>query len=260
MPSAMTPFSAQDYELVHWTLLRDTLDTLLTCQPGTFKPISYEQMYSAVYKCVCRQYGERLYGDLTAHLASYVDSWRNALVPLDGEEFVIRLHHYLSQYLFALGSVVPIFTYLNRFYVESKLQTDLDTALVRIFAEKLGDELAPRAVELLGRADLASSLAPSVVQALVRNLHRLDGRYADLRPELFARFLPGVGATPMCEDDLERQAEADRRLQEDLRRAGFGTGDQSRKRALPGQGEDGEEDGGGGGGGTGGGGGGGGQQ
>ena len=32
--------------------------------PSEVKPFSYEVMYSAVYKCVCRHHSERLYSDL----------------------------------------------------------------------------------------------------------------------------------------------------------------------------------------------------
>ncbi len=45
------------------------------------------------------------------------------------------------------------------------------------------------------------------------------------------RYLPCL-LPPMSAADLEAQAEADRRLQEQLRLGGFGPGDQSRKRGL----------------------------
>ena len=53
--------SPDSYDRQYWSVLRGTLDSLLHCAPGTFKAISYEQMYSAVYKCVCRQMSEKLY-------------------------------------------------------------------------------------------------------------------------------------------------------------------------------------------------------
>ncbi len=143
----MTPFTAEDYAKVHWPLLRDTLDMLFTLPPGSYKPISYEQMYTAVYKCVCRGFGEHLYRDLAAHTALRVDAWRADLAGLaEGREFVLRLHAHLGQFLVALESVVPIFTYLNRFYLEAKLQTELNTELLLIFTRKLGDEAVPKAI------------------------------------------------------------------------------------------------------------------
>ena len=76
----------QEYENIFWPQLREALDILLVNQttPGTendisdfcvdgrvatsCQRISFEQMYSAVYKCVCNQYSERLYNDLISHV------------------------------------------------------------------------------------------------------------------------------------------------------------------------------------------------
>ncbi len=185
----MTPFSAEDYEQLHWSLLRDTLETLLSRPQGSFKAISYEQMYSAVYKCVCRQYGERLFEDLTAHLAGQVGVWRSDLEARRDcpSDLVHALHRHLAQYRFALASIVPIFTYLNRFYVETKLHTDLDTVLRGIFVQGLGDDFIPRAVQALARADFSPPVQPSVMHELVNNIHNLDQKYANENPQLFSR-------------------------------------------------------------------------
>ena len=81
-PSGMTNMTPDDYRDIFWSMLRDAIDQMLTHPPGSYKPISYEQvghekylksidmvlsdvqMYSAVYKCVCKQYSEQLYLDL----------------------------------------------------------------------------------------------------------------------------------------------------------------------------------------------------
>ena len=72
----------EDYDNVFWPQLREALDVLLLNTPcpnssintgvttvgTTCQRISFEQMYSAVYKCVCKQYSERLYQDLLDHV------------------------------------------------------------------------------------------------------------------------------------------------------------------------------------------------
>jgi hypothetical protein len=67
------------------------------------------------------------------------------------------------------------------------------------------------------------------MQSLVQNLHSLNAKYVSYNPALFGRYLAGISA-PMNEEELEAQKEVDRRLQEELRRNGFGSGSQSRKR------------------------------
>ena len=135
----MTPLSPDTYERQYWSVLRGTLDSLLHCAPGSFKAISYEQMYSAVYKCVCRQMSERLYEDLTSHLRGALAGWADQMSRLPDAQFVQEFHRTLNQFIFAQASIVPIFTYLNRFYVEIKLQTDLNTEIIKIYTDLVGD-------------------------------------------------------------------------------------------------------------------------
>jgi hypothetical protein len=135
--------SNEDYDTAFWPQLRATLDTVLLERPGTYKPISYEQMYSAVYKCVCKQHSEKLYNDVMGHVQIILQCWseklHNTQSSGDPVVFIQEFEHILTQYFHALGSIVPIFTYLNRFYVESKLNTDLPSELHQLFARTLSD-------------------------------------------------------------------------------------------------------------------------
>lgn len=226
----MMPLTSEDYVSVYWSQLREAIDMMLNNAPGSYKPISYEQMYSAVYKCVCKQYSEQLYGDLMLHMAGQLQRWTQHLNEVADQHFVDEFHKAISQFFHALTSIVPIFTYMNRFYIEGKLHTDLRTELMKLFAEHVSNALVPRLLPLLEEANHQPfRVAPNVMQAIVQNLHSLDPAYAQLAPDLFSRHLIGITA-PMSEDDLEAQREADRRLQEELRRAGFDSGDRSKKR------------------------------
>ena len=42
--SGFTNMSADDYRNVYWSQLKDALDQMLTHPPGSYKPISYEQV------------------------------------------------------------------------------------------------------------------------------------------------------------------------------------------------------------------------
>merc|ERR1712059_223629 len=105
---------------------------------------SYEQMYSAVYKCVCKQYSEQLYADLITHIRTRMTQWSNQLTSVQDESFINEFHKALVQYFHALGGIVPIFTYMNRFYIESKLHTDLRTELIKIFSSLVSDQHVTR--------------------------------------------------------------------------------------------------------------------
>merc|ERR1712136_573505 len=41
--------------------------------------ISFEETYSAVYKCVCEHKAEQLYNDLIEHISGIVQSWKGSL-------------------------------------------------------------------------------------------------------------------------------------------------------------------------------------
>ena len=42
----MNQSSLEEYENLYWPQLRSALDTVLLKEPGTYQPISYEQVYS----------------------------------------------------------------------------------------------------------------------------------------------------------------------------------------------------------------------
>ena len=44
IPSGMTNMTPDDYRDIFWSMLRDAIDQMLTHPPGSYKPISYEQV------------------------------------------------------------------------------------------------------------------------------------------------------------------------------------------------------------------------
>jgi len=215
----MTP---EDYRLVFWCQLRDAIDQMLTHPPGSYKPISYEQMYSAVYKCVCKQYSELLYADLITHVKTRLAQWSGALSNVSDDQFIAEFHKALVQYFHALGGIVPIFTYMNRFYIEAKLHTDLKTELTKLFSSLVADKHVTRLVNLMVTArSQPFSVPPATMATLCRHLYTLNPDYSAIQPGLFSSYLPNVGPR-MTEEDLQAQMERDRALQESLRAQGWG--------------------------------------
>lgn len=233
--------SPEDYRNVFWCQLRDAIDQMLSHPPGSYKPISYEQMYSAVYKCVCKQYSDQLYADLMTHVNTRLAQWSSNLGSVADDNFILEFHKALVQYFHALGGIVPIFTYMNRFYIEAKLHTDLKTELTKLFSSLVADKHVTRLVNLMVTArSRPFSVPPATMASLCKHLYALNPDYSAIQPSLFSSYLPNVGPR-MTEDDLQAQINSDRELQASLRAQGWGC-QETDQEMLPRQKRDLEED------------------
>lgn len=223
----------EDYVQEYWPKLQEAIRQLLTTNLGDFIPISYEQMYSCVYKCVCKQFSERLYHDLEMLIVDHLtwESMRLLNTVQQPKMFIEKFNEITNQYLQALSGIVPIFNYMNRFYVESKLRTDLGLELKKLFIGHVADRHISNLITFL--VDVLNkpfTVHPQVMSQLIENLYKLKPEYADLRPHLFARYIPNV-LPPTQADELERYIEETQQMQRDLRTHPlFMSGDQSRKR------------------------------
>jgi len=219
--SSPPSLSPEDYNTLYWSVLREAIDQMLSHPPGSYKPISYEQMYSAVYKCVCKQYSEQLYADLINHMKTRMTQWANKLSSTPDDAFIAEFHKALVQYFHALAGVVPIFTYMNRFYIQSKLNTDLRSELIKIFSNLVSDPLMHKLVPLMVQAQARPFLIPpDVMSTMCKRLYQLNPDYSHMEPRLFSNYLPNV-LPQMREEDLQTQRESDRLLQESLRAQGW---------------------------------------
>jgi len=208
----MMTLTQQDYEQEYWPRLDSAIHQLLAV-PGQYPPLSYEQMYSCVYKCVCKQFAERLYQDLMAKVGDHLARCTQEIADPDARTYIEKFNAALNQYLQALGGIVPIFNYMNRFYVESKLGTDLRRELLNLFKLHVVDRHAEALMPLLLEAQSQPFLiAPAVMANVVTQLHALAPELVKTQPQLFAKFIPGA-LPPSCEADLEAQREMERRLQ-----------------------------------------------
>lgn len=221
-----------DEYTAHWEQLKVALDTVLLNVPGSYQPISYEQMYSAVYKCVCKHFAEQLHADLCNHVLQVVQRWSTDLLQLSQAEdkipFLVKTDYFLSQFSNALSSIVPLFTYLNRFYVESRLNTNIKLQLQQLFVQHLSDRYIQDMLHYIETAP-SLSISPAMVQRILRHLYNLNSQYSMLNLSLFSRHVPGV-QKPMIEEDLALQMEEDRKLQQELRTNPEYLGNHGRKR------------------------------
>ncbi|KAL8586031.1 hypothetical protein ACOMHN_045417 [Nucella lapillus] len=214
----MMTLTVEDYLNKYWPTLQGAIDQLLTMKPGAYIPISYEQMYSCVYKCVCKQFSERLYGDLMEHVTKHVQSLSEQLQSHvnDAKEFIECFSYLMHRYLQALEGIVPIFNYLNRFYCQSKLKKDLSEELRLLFRAHTADRHVNLLFSLLEQTSSTPfAISPPTVANLVKNLHALNPDYAIGNTELFSRFIPNV-LPPTKVSQLDDYIAETQRLQQQL--------------------------------------------
>ncbi|CAL1533065.1 unnamed protein product [Lymnaea stagnalis] len=230
----MMTLTEEDYEMQYWPKLKTAIDQLLNIKPGAYIPISYEQMYSCVYKCVCKQFSERLYNDLLHHLSSHMEHLNQELKNHKGETipYIETFSFLMHQYLQALSGIVPIFNYMNRFYVENKLKTDLNEELRKLFCSKVVDIHISDLIKLLDEvSSIPFAISPPTMASVMKNLYALNEDYSKLNPALFSRYLPNI-LPPTDPSMLEQYAMEARRVQELIASTEFNKSHESNRKRV----------------------------
>ncbi|XP_029887390.1 CDK2-associated and cullin domain-containing protein 1 isoform X5 [Aquila chrysaetos chrysaetos] len=195
----MNVITIEDYKSTYWPKLDSAIDQLLTQSPGDYIPISYEQIYSCVYKCVCQQHSEQMYSDLIKKITNHLE----------------RVSKELQ----------------NKFYIETKLNRDLKDDLIKLFTEHVAEKHIYNLMPLLLEAQSTPfQITPSTMANIVKGLYTLRPEWVQMAPALFSKFIPNI-LPPAVESELQEYAAQDQKLQRELMQNGFTRGDQSRKRA-----------------------------
>ncbi|XP_077469329.1 CDK2-associated and cullin domain-containing protein 1 isoform X2 [Stigmatopora argus] len=223
--------AVQDYRNNHWPNLEKAIERLLIQNPTDHISVSYAQIYSYVYKCVCQQHSELLYSDLKSKIANHLHRVSAELHNIPLENLIESFNEALTQYVASLQCIVPVFMYLNKFYIESKLNRDLKQDLMNLFADQVAEKYVNALMPLLIKAHTVPfKVQPSTMASVVKGLHSLKPEWAQLAPVLFSDFIPQV-KPPAMESLLLEYAAHDQKLQMELSLNGFSRGDQSLKRA-----------------------------
>ncbi|XP_026079181.1 CDK2-associated and cullin domain-containing protein 1 [Carassius auratus] len=223
--------TAEEYKTVYWPKLERAIEHLLTQSPMDHISISYEQIYSQVYKCVCQQHSELLYNDLMWKIRSHLEQVSSELQAGPAEDLIENFNRALTRYTAALHCIVPVFIYMNKFYIETKLNRDLRDDLMKLFSDHVAEKHIGTLLPLLKKAhSMPFQVKPSTMESVVKGLYALRPDWVPLAPALFSRFIPQIHP-PALESQLLFYADQDKKLQMELHQKGFSRGDQSRKRA-----------------------------
>ncbi|XP_060780621.1 CDK2-associated and cullin domain-containing protein 1 [Neoarius graeffei] len=227
----MNAMTEEDYKETYWPRLEKAVEQLLTQSPAEYTSLSYEQMYSHVYTCVCQQYSDHLYSDLIWKITSHLEQVCLELQDSRPESFVENFNLAFTQYMAAVQCIVPVFIYMNKFYIETKLKRNLKDDLMDLFSAHVAEKHISTLIPLLQKADaMPFQVKPSTMASVVKGLYALRPDWAQLAPPLFSRFIPQIHP-PVLESDLLYYAAQDQKLQKELSLNGFSRCDQSRKRA-----------------------------
>uniref|UniRef100_UPI0037E71955 CDK2-associated and cullin domain-containing protein 1 isoform X3 n=1 Tax=Semicossyphus pulcher TaxID=241346 RepID=UPI0037E71955 len=227
----LNAMAAEDYRENHWPNLEKAIDRLLIHNPTDHISVSYAQIYSYVYKCVCQQHSELLYNDLIIKITTHLQQISINLEASSPEKVIENFNDALTQYTASLQCIVPVFMYLNKFYIESKLNRDLRKDLMKLFADHVAEKHVNTLMSLLIEAQsMPFQVQPSTMASVVKGLYSLRPGWANLAPALFSGFIPQINP-PAVESLLPNYARSDQKLQKELSMNGFPRGDQSRKRA-----------------------------
>lgn len=224
----------------YWCVVSKAVEQIL--QSTLVTRVSFEQMYSIVYKSVCDGFSEKMYADLLGQCSRHLEHVDHSLHTYKQEsdqqqeggmtKFIMFFHEALESYLSAVQQITPIFAYMNKFYVEVTLRTSLQVQLLDLFRQKVADsrmDMIMGSIEDLLERPFA--LSPAAMSLLFRNLHCIGrGDYGRRYPKLFSRYVPGI-LPPMVESDIAAHIAETRELQSRLlAQGGAGAMQQGQKR------------------------------
>ncbi|XP_037545474.1 CDK2-associated and cullin domain-containing protein 1 [Nematolebias whitei] len=217
----LNAMAVEDYRKNHWPNLEEAIDRLLIQNPSDHTSVSYAQIYGYIYKCVCQQHSELLYSDLTSKITSHLQQVSTQLQASSPENLIENFNVTLTRYTTSLECIVPVFIYLNKFYIESKLNRDLKDDLMKLFADLVAEKHLNTLMPLLIKAHSMPFLVqPSTMASVVKGLYSLRPEWAQLAPALFSGFIPQIHP-PAVESRLPDYADYDRKLQMELFMNGF---------------------------------------
>uniref|UniRef100_G1T9M0 CDK2 associated cullin domain 1 n=1 Tax=Oryctolagus cuniculus TaxID=9986 RepID=G1T9M0_RABIT len=176
---------------------------------------------SCVYKCVCQQHSEQMYSDLIKKITNHLERVSKELQASPPDLYIERFNIALGQYMGALQSIVPLFIYMNKFYIETKLNRDLKDDLIKLFTEHVAEKHICSLMPLLLEAQSTPfQVTPSTMANIVKGLYTLRPEWVQMAPTLFSKFIPNI-LPPAVESELSEYAAQDQKLQRELIQNGF---------------------------------------
>lgn len=156
-------------------------------------------LLSLIYRCVCKDFRERLYTDLNSFVLNHInrinqelifkfENSHNSLSNLF--DYLLKFYETIVQYDSACKAIVAIFHYLNINYVMQKLKSDLNAELLTAFLSELVDKHVIKILELVNDLDRnqLTQMQIEILELLIDGLYKLRNEYANLNFQVFNRY------------------------------------------------------------------------
>lgn len=223
--------SEEDYEQLLWPKIRYAVEQMLS--PDRSTRIYFEEVHSCVYKSVCARFAERPYNDVIMHMTVYLQNVSCGLEVLEGIAHLQSFFMAMSQYQQSVDAMAPMFTYLNRFYLENKMHSTLKDELLKVFNNEVAKKHIGKILIVI--IDVQSQpfvVSPSVLSELIKNLYKLNPEFAMLSPEIFSKYIPQILPSTTV-SDLPNLIQETQNMQRELESVhGYTRSDRRLKRAL----------------------------
>eukprot|EP00123_Amoebidium_parasiticum_P017050 comp23688_c1_seq1/m.40665 comp23688_c1_seq1/g.40665 ORF comp23688_c1_seq1/g.40665 comp23688_c1_seq1/m.40665 type:complete len:247 (-) comp23688_c1_seq1:893-1633(-) len=189
----MLAISLDDYREVYWPKLLQRLELILAREPGSrAASFSHEEAYRMVYNVCCQSHHRSLYSDLKNTVSLYLRQVAETVASTPDDQFLPCYAAYVEHYMACIDVLCPVFLYLERTYLQAKLQTSLHYELALLFREcVMGHPLLRSRLSVLMRtiADTSPWAELPGLDVAFRSMHALDPGFAQQYPILLARFL-----------------------------------------------------------------------
>jgi len=218
----------EQFYALNWELIKNTLELFL--RPNQQIMVSFEQTFTAVYKCICKMQGEHLFGDTISYVRNYLNQVGVDLQSTNENEFLAKLDLHIKHYLGAADGISKCFSYMDRSFLNEFKNTNLQSELHKLFAEVISDRVINNAMQLLTNLlTVPMGISPAIASSLCHGLYVINPKYGETYFQNFCRYIPKL-APPMTDDEIPAEILAAHQVQQQLQEQGFNTGDQTLKR------------------------------
>eukprot|EP00112_Aurelia_sp_Birch-Aquarium-sp1_P026152 Seg909.16 transcript_id=Seg909.16/GoldUCD/mRNA.D3Y31 product="CDK2-associated and cullin domain-containing protein 1" protein_id=Seg909.16/GoldUCD/D3Y31 len=199
----------------YWPKIQNAIQIMLTQRPGEPFKLSYEDLYSAAYKCATQQYSEPMFQRMSEIADNHISQSLLNFMTCTSEEYLERFNFLMAQFIQAVDGLSSIFSYMDRSYVVLKFGRSISSLLLNQFADKILSQ--SRIFDILKLISGGTMDAePHIMMSLIKGLYSIKPEFARMNMQLFSRFIPNIEATAQVEN-LQNMVEQMREMQAEIR-------------------------------------------
>lgn len=215
----------------YWEPLDKALNLILN--PASGVKVSFGEIFTLVYKCVCEGFCNELHYSLRNKIHRYVQNINDILNNIGHHSdkskvvsLVREINASVEAFLSSIQQISKLFTYMDKTYIEVNNEDRahyIHNIACFIYCDII---LESRISNLVNHIDTspAFTFSPAELSSFFNKVNQISqGRYAKTFPHMFARYIPNI-LPPMCESDIQAHINDVAMLQQHLRASGYNDG------------------------------------